>query len=43
MKAAAERIAEGGKSITQIATELGYDNFHYFSIHLIHILVLEYK
>ena len=31
MKAAAERIEEGGKSITQIATELGYDNFHYFA------------
>lgn len=31
MKEAAERIAEGKKSITQIATELGYNNFHYFA------------
>lgn len=31
MKAAAKRIAEGEKSITQIATELGYDNFYYFA------------
>lgn len=31
MKAAAERIGEGEKSITQIAADLGYDNFHYFA------------
>lgn len=31
MKAASERIAIGEKSITQIATEFGYDNFHYFA------------
>lgn len=31
MKAAAERIAEGKQSITQIAAGLGYDNFHYFA------------
>ena len=31
MRAAGERIREGEKSITQIATELGYDNFHYFA------------
>ncbi len=31
MKAAADRIAEGRQSITQIAAELGYDNFHYFA------------
>lgn len=27
----AERIEEGKKSITRIAVELGYDNFHYFA------------
>lgn len=31
MKAAAVQIEEGRKSITRIATELGYDNFHYFA------------
>lgn len=31
MQTAAERIAEGSRSITQIASELGYDNFHYFA------------
>ena len=31
MQTAAERIAEGSWSITQIASELGYDNFHYFA------------
>ena len=27
----AEWIEEGKKSITRIAVELGYDNFHYFA------------
>ena len=31
MKTAAEWIEEGKKSITRIAVELGYDNFHYFA------------
>lgn len=31
MNAAAWRIRDGVKSITQIASELGYDNFHYFA------------
>ncbi len=31
MNAAAQRIREGVKNITQIASELGYDNFHYFA------------
>lgn len=31
MNAAAKRIRDGSKSITQISSELGYDNFHYFA------------
>ena len=31
MKTAAEWIEEGKNSITKIAVELGYDNFHYFA------------
>lgn len=31
MKTAAEWIEEGKNSITRIAVELGYDNFHYFA------------
>jgi two-component system response regulator YesN len=31
MKTAAEWIEDGKKSITRIAVELGYDNFHYFA------------
>lgn len=31
MNAAARRIRDGSKNITQIAAGLGYDNFHYFA------------
>ena len=31
MKAAAQEIRKGEKSMTEIALELGYDNFYYFS------------
>lgn len=34
MKTAAEWIEEGKKSITRIAVELGYDNFHYLQKYL---------